>query len=96
MTDESGALRGVLVRASRVIDRLGDCAHGEDCDAADCEDGCCGCPFDEDLDETVHDRKRCTCLIFEAQDMQKEISDALRGIFPASPAPRIEPTETKR
>ncbi len=67
----------VTGRVAAFLAKVAECCHGEDCPAQACEDLDCNCPReDEDGEPTgppVHDRKNCDCIVWEAEDLLKEM-----------------------
>ena len=88
MSPMSDMLRAYLARANVVLSRIGEYAHDEDCPAAMCDDNDCDCPReteegDEDGEasgDRVHDRLRCRCMVWTAEDLSLEISGALASL----------------
>jgi hypothetical protein len=88
-------LRASLEGALILLDRIGEFAHGEDCDAFNaCENGTYGgsetCVFDEEKDETVHNHHSCDCLVWDAASKAKDIRAVLARTLPTKDIPRRE------
>lgn len=68
-------LRAELEAALMLLDRIGEFAHGEDCDAYNaCQNGESeDCRFEEDVDECVHVHTSCDCLVWDAATRAKNI-----------------------
>jgi hypothetical protein len=93
-------LRASLEGALILLDRIGEFAHGEDCDAFNaCENGTYGgsetCVFDEEKDETVHNHHSCDCLVWDAASKAKDIRAVLARTLPTKDIPRRERATTQ-
>ncbi len=81
MTTNEIELRARLESAFLLLERIGDGAHHEECDAFNaCENAHedSPCAFDDNADERVHVHVSCNCLVWDAQTMAVSIREVLR------------------
>lgn len=88
MTNNELELRASLESALVLLRRLGQLEHAEDCDHYNaCQNAECECPEDDDGCVT-HETASCTCLVFDAAHVARNVSIVLARTMPkATPMP---------